>query len=81
MMEVIGKARAQVTVVVLLLTFVALMLYIAMLPTVTDFITPVADSLDQSGDHMTATMLRMFPFFLLLGILLAFLWYVMPRYG
>lgn len=81
MMEVICKLRAQVTIVVLLLTFVALMVYVAMLPTVQAYIEPTAASLEQSGDQMTATLLRMFPFFMLVGILIAFLWYVMPRRG
>ena len=75
------KHSAQVTIVILILTVIALLVYAALLPTVTDFITPIADSLDNQGDHMTATILRMFPFFILIGILISFLWYVMPKYG
>jgi predicted PurR-regulated permease PerM len=75
------KLPAQVTIIVLILTFVALIVSVAMLPTIQDQITPIADNLDNQGDHMTAMMLRLFPFFILIGILISFLWYVMPKYG
>lgn len=75
------RVPAQVTIVVLILTFVALIVYVAILPTMLSFIEPTAQQLEQSGDQLTATMLRLFPFIILIGIILAFVWYIMPRYG
>lgn len=75
------KVTGQMTIVVLLMTLVALMVYVALLPTINTMISPVADDLEAQGDSMTATMLRLFPFVILVGILIGALWYVFPRQG
>jgi len=75
----VGAKTGQMTLIVLILTFVALIIYVAMLPTVVNHIDPVATDLEQQGDKWTAFMLRLFPFLILVGLLMSFLWYVMPR--
>ena len=72
----ISKNHAgQYTIISLVYTFVLIIVYTRLYPTIKAFI----DEATPSMTALDATILSLIPFFLLLVIVLSALWYVVPR--
>lgn len=70
------KNKAQFTFVGVIVVFVTLIIFMVMYPILNEFITTYSANMDTT----TATLLKLVPFFMLVGIVLSILFYITPHY-
>lgn len=68
--------KGQFTIVALVMTFVAIIVFVALYPVLNSFIT---DFLAESEDATLNMVVQLLPFFIVIAILMGFLWYVIPQ--
>ena len=69
------RLKAQFTIITLIMTVLALIVYVQLYPVLKDII----DNALPEMDEVTALLVSLSPFFLLVFILVAGLWYTIPR--
>lgn len=70
------KMKGQYTIVALVMTFVAIVVFIGIYPVLNTFI---AEFVAESDDEMTIMMIQLLPFLIITAIIVGFLWYVIPQ--
>lgn len=68
--------KGQFTIVAMIMTFIAIIVFIAFYPVLNSFIT---DFLAESDDATLNMVVQLLPFFIVTAIIMGFLWYVIPQ--
>ena len=74
--KLVYKLKAQFTVYTLIMAFIMLLVFTKLYPTIQEYI----DELIASGvDSLTAVIVSLFPFMLVVAIMMSIWFYVIPR--
>ena len=77
--NILGNLKAQFTLVSLIMVFIMLLIFAKMYPIMEPFITELVDSFTASGDPMSALLMSLIPFFIVVAIIMSVLWYIVPK--